>query len=115
MSTAPYLPGAGHIVWPEFDPALGPEQAGRRPALVISPALFAEQTDFAIVCPITSKVRPFPTSVVPPEGLSVSGEVLLNQLCSVDIMARPVRFSGVRLSAAEAAKVREKLDLILTL
>ena len=115
MSDAPYWPDAGEIIWTEFDPVLGCEQAGRRPALVVSPALFSEQTGLAIVCPITSRVRPFPTSVVLPEGLAVSGEVLVHQLRSIDIVARPVRFSGARLPAAEAAKVRERLDLLVTI
>ena len=115
MSAAPYWPDAGDIVWTDFNPTLGREQAGRRPALVVSPALFSEQTGFAIVCPITSRVRPFPTSVVLPDGLGVGGEVLVHQVRSIDIVARPVRFSGSKISAAEAAKVRERLDLIVTL
>ena len=115
MSGAPHWPDAGEIVWTEFDPALGREQTGRRPALVVSPALFAEQTGFAIVCPITSRVRPFPTSVVLPDGLAMSGEILLNQLRSIDILARPVRFSGVSVGPETAAAVRERLELIVTI
>ena len=53
----------------------GPGAGGRRPALVVSPAAFTENTGFAIVCPITSRVRPFPTSVVLPAGLPVAGEI----------------------------------------
>ncbi|MBI3275482.1 MAG: type II toxin-antitoxin system PemK/MazF family toxin, partial [Methylocystis sp.] len=69
MTVLEYLPDAGDLVWTEFDPSKGREQAGRRPALVVSPAVFTENTGFAIVCPITSRVRPFPTSVVLPPGL----------------------------------------------
>src|SRR5271166_5946625 len=72
----PYAPEAGDLVWTDFDPRLGREQSGRRPALVVSPADFCRVTEFAIVCPVTSRVRPFGTSVVLPSGLPVSGEIL---------------------------------------
>ena len=115
MSGGAYWPDAGEIVWTQFDPALGREQAGRRPALVVSPALFSEQTGLVIVGPITSRGRPFPTSVVLPGGRAVSGEILLNQLRSIDILARPVRFSGMRVGPETAAAVRERLELIVTI
>ena len=76
MTAPAYIPDAGDLIWTDFDPTLGREQAGRRPALVVSPAAFTENTGFAIVCPITSRVRPFPTSVVLPGGLPVAGEIL---------------------------------------
>jgi mRNA interferase MazF len=61
--TAPvYLPGTGDLIWTDFDPTKGREQAGKWPALVVSSATFTENTGLAIVCPITSRVRPFPTS-----------------------------------------------------
>src|SRR5690242_21087145 len=91
MRTAPYLPSAGDLIWTEFDPTRGREQAGRRPALVLSPAIFTANTGFAIVCPITSRVRPFPTSVILPPGLPVSGEILLSHVRSIDTLARPIR------------------------
>ena len=64
----PYEPEAGDLIWTDFDPRIGREQNGRHPALVISPADFWRGTDFAIVCPITSRVRPFDASVVLPAG-----------------------------------------------
>jgi len=82
------------LIWTDFDPATGLEQGGRRPALVVSDALFTAATGLAAVCPITSRVRPFPTSVVLPEGLAVSGAVLLSRIRSIDTLARPVRFAG---------------------
>ena len=67
MNEAEYWPDAGDLIWTDFDPTLGREQAGRRPALVVSPTAFALNTGFVLVCPITSRVRPFPTSVVLPD------------------------------------------------
>ena len=58
----PYAPEAGDLIWADFDPRVGREQSGRRPVLVVSPADFCRVTEFAIVCPITSRVRPFGTS-----------------------------------------------------
>ena len=78
-----YLPDVRDLVWTDFDPTLGREQAGRRPAVVLSPAQFFENTGFVIVCPITSPLRPFPTSVVLPPGLPISGEVLVANLRSL--------------------------------
>ena len=54
----------GDLIWTDFDPSRGRKQAGRRPALVVSAAGFSANTGFAVVCPITSRARPFPTSVV---------------------------------------------------
>src|SRR3954451_20005591 len=76
MTAPAYIPDAGDLIWTDFDPTRGREQAGRRPALVVSPAAFTENSGLAVVCPITSRVRPFPTSVVLPPGLPVAGEVL---------------------------------------
>lgn len=64
MTAPAYVPGTGDLIWTDFDPTKGREQAGRRPALVVSSAAFTENTGLAMVCPITARVRPFPTSVV---------------------------------------------------
>ncbi len=110
-----YAPDAGDLVWTDFDPAPGREQAGRRPALVVSPAAFTQNTGFAIVCPITSRVRPFPTSVVLPHGLPVSGEILLSHVRSIDMLARPVRPIGATVPASTAAEVRAKLATLIAI
>jgi mRNA interferase MazF len=94
MRAPAYVPGAGDLIWTDFDPTKGREQAGRRPALVVSPARFTENTGLAVVCPITSRVRPFPTSVVLPSGLPIAGEILTSHIRSIDTMARPVRYAG---------------------
>ena len=113
MSRAPYWPDAGDLVWTDFDPTLGREQAGRRPALVVSPAEFARNTGFVILCPITSKVRPFPTSVVLPDSSLIKGEILLSHVRSVDMRARTIRSAGHRISEPTAQAVREKLEALI--
>ena len=57
MVTASYIPDMGHIVWLEFSPQAGHEQAGHRPALVLSPGNYNEMTSLALFCPITSRVK----------------------------------------------------------
>src|SRR5438477_9505434 len=103
----PYAPAAGDLVWTDFDPRTRREQSGRRPALVVSPSEFCQATEFAIVCPITSRVRPFGTSVVLPSGLPVSGEILTIHVRSIDTLARPVTYAG-RVPAAILEDVRSK-------
>ena len=110
MTARRYVPNTGDLIWTDFDPSRGREQAGRRPALVVSPASFTDNTGLAVVCPITSKVRPFPTSVVLPEGLPIAGEVLVSHIRSIDAMARPIRYAGAAVPAAIAQEVRAKLD-----
>jgi len=105
---------AGDIVWTDFDPSLGRERAGRRPALVVSPQAFQAVSGLAFVCPITSKVRPFGTSVVLPAGLAVAGEVLTSHMRSVDTLARPIRVAG-RVPDSLLADVRAKLAALIGL
>jgi mRNA interferase MazF len=95
VTASTYLPDTGDLIWTDFDPTKGREQAGRRPALVVSPAAFTENTGLAIVCPITPRVRPFPTSVVLPSSLPIAGEILTSHLRSIDTQARPIRCAGV--------------------
>lgn len=114
MSMSTYVPDAGDLIWTDFDPTKGREQAGRRPALVVSSLAFTEHTGFAVVCPITSRVRPFPTSVVLPAGLPVGGEILVSHVRSIDTQVRPVRYAGAAISHATALLVRAKLNAVIT-
>jgi len=110
-----YVAGHGDLIWTDFDPTKGREQAGRRPALVVSSAAFTENTGLAIVCPITSRVRPFPTSVVLPPGLPIAGEILTSHIRSIDTMARPIRYAGVAVPPEVAQLVRAKLNTFITI
>ncbi|HEX4158661.1 MAG TPA: type II toxin-antitoxin system PemK/MazF family toxin [Rhizomicrobium sp.] len=110
-----YRPEAGDLVWTDFDPRVGREQSGRRPALIVSPLAFWQASGFAVVCPITSKIRPFGTSVVLPEGLPMTGEILTSHVRSIDTEARPLTFGGAAVSAAILADVRAKLAALIGL
>jgi|SRR5580692_8602561 mRNA interferase MazF len=115
MTLPGYVPDAGDLIWTDFDPTRGREQAGRRPALVVSPAAFTENTGLAVVCPITSRVRPFPTSVVLPAGLPVGGEILTSHIRSIDTQVRPVRYAGAVVGSDVAQLVRAKLNTFVTI
>ncbi len=107
-----YVPQAGDVVWTDFDPQTGREQGGRRPALVVSPRPFYEGTGFIIVCPLTSEVRPFGSSVVLPSDFAVRGEILTAQVRCLDALARPLRYSGATAPASVLSEVRGKLAFI---
>nr|WP_294516223.1 type II toxin-antitoxin system PemK/MazF family toxin [uncultured Rhodopila sp.] len=115
MTAKVWWPDAGDLIWTDFDPTRGREQAGKRPALVVSSRIFTANTGLAVVCPITSRVRPFPTSVVLPPGLPVAGEILTSHVRSIDVSARPIRYAGVAVAAALASEVRAKLAAFITI
>jgi mRNA interferase MazF len=87
-----YSPKRGDIVWLQFDPQAGHEQAGRRPALVISPESYNSMVGLALMCPITSKVKGYPFEVMLPDDLKVTGVVLADQIKSLDWRARQAIF-----------------------
>lgn len=78
-------------MWLEFTPQTGSEQAGRRPALVISPKAYNAQVGLALFCPVTSRVKGYPFEVVLPKGSGVIGVVLADQLKSLDWRARKAK------------------------
>ena len=88
----PYCPRRGDIVWLSFNPQADREQAGRRPALVLSPESYNRKVGLALFCPITTQVKGYPFEVAVPPGLEVSGAVLSDQLKSLDWKARDTRF-----------------------
>lgn len=87
-------PDRGDLVWLDFDPQAGSEQAGRRPALVLSPRIYHERTRLAVVCPITSRAKGFPFEVPLPAGLPIGGVVLADHVKSVDRTARRLERAG---------------------
>jgi mRNA interferase MazF len=107
-----YEPEAGDLIWLDFEPRIGLEQTGRRPAVVISPKPFWHATRFAIVCPITSRVRPFGTSVVLPPGLPVDGEILTSHVRSIDTLERPIASAGAPVPHHILAELRAKLAVL---
>ena len=85
-------PSQGDIVWLDFNPQVGREQANRRPALVLSPLEYNSQVRLALVCPITNRVKGYPFEVALPDGLVVSGVVLADQVKSFDWQLRNAQF-----------------------
>lgn len=79
-----YVPSRGDIVWLQFDPQAGSEQAGHRPALVISPRSYNAKVGLAVFCPLTTHVKGYPFEVVLPEGGKAQGAVLADQVKSLD-------------------------------
>ena len=90
----PYVPDRGDLVWLSFDPQAGREQAGRRPALVLSPAAYNGPARLALVCPITSRRKGYPFEVALPSGLPVAGVVLADHVKSVNWSARRADRAG---------------------
>lgn len=89
---APYVPDRGDVVWLYFDPQAGREQAGRRPAVVLSPRVYNAKAQLAVVCPITSRKKGYAFEVDIPAGLAVVGVVLADQVKSVDWQVRRASF-----------------------
>jgi mRNA interferase MazF len=86
--TGDYVPRRGDVVWLQFDPRAGHEQADRRPALVLSPESYNGRIGLALLCPITSQVKEYPFEVALPAGSTISGVVLSDQVKSLDWRAR---------------------------
>ena len=84
------LPDAGDIAWVNLDPTLGSEQAGRRPALILTARWYHEQSWRAVICPITSKDRVWPFNVALPQGLRTGGIVLVDQVRTIDRSRRMI-------------------------
>ncbi len=92
MTAAPYIPDRGDIVWVDFDPQAGHEQAGRRPALIVSPQSYNQKVGLMLLCPITTQRKGYPFEVPLPKGLKVAGVVLADQIKSMDWHARRAEF-----------------------
>ena len=108
-----YVPARGDVVWLSFTPQTGHEEAGRRPALVLSPASYNGRVGVAIFCPITTRVKGYPFEVRMPAGLEVSGVILSDQVKSLDWRAREARLI-CRLSPRGTAEVLDKLGTLLS-
>ena len=113
MVTPPvFVPRRGEVVWLTFTPHAGHEQAGRRPAVVLSPVAYNSKVGLALVCPITSHIKGYPFEVNLPDGLPVTGVVLADQLKSLDWRARNAEYVCT-LPAATVQDILEKLGVLL--
>src|SRR5262249_29507037 len=108
------LPEIGDVAWVEFDPALGTEQAGCRPALVLSDRAYHELSQREIVCPISTRARPWAFNVPLPTGMITTGLVMVDQIRTIDSTQR--MFKGIEHAPVEAiADVRGRLAALLRL
>ncbi len=108
---APYVPEAGDIVFLDFDPQRGREQAKRRPALVITEQFYNRASGLAVVCPLTSKRKLYPFALPTTLG-SVEGAILVDQIKSLDWSARHADFHST-IEPSLLAKVRAYLGVLL--
>lgn len=106
-----YVPDRGDLIWLRFTQQAGHEQAGRRPALVLSPRGYNAKAGLALVCPITSRVKGYPFEVPLPLGLAVEGVVLADQVRSLDWRAR----AAERIAKAPDEVVEETIGKLLAL
>jgi mRNA interferase MazF len=107
------VPQRGDVVWLSMNPQAGHEQAGRRPALVLSPGSYNAKVGLAILCPITSRVKGYPFEVPIPVGLPVEGAILSDQAKSLDWKARKAEFI-CRLPSQSTTEVLQKLGTLLS-
>jgi mRNA interferase MazF len=105
-----YVPDAGEIVWLNFTPHAGHEQAGRRPALVLSPAKYNGKTSLMICCPLTTQVKKYPFEVL--IGGAPPTAVLADQMKSLDWRSRNAKLKG-RVSPEHLAEVRAKIQALI--
>ncbi|HEY4640704.1 MAG TPA: endoribonuclease MazF [Thermoanaerobaculia bacterium] len=109
----PYIPERGDVVWLTFDPQAGHEQAGRRPAVVLSPSRYNDRSGLALIVPITTHVKGYPFEVALPAGLRLTGAVLADHLKSLDWHARKAEYLG-KLPEAILAEIIRRASLLLT-
>ena len=106
-----YVPGRGDIVWLNFSPQAGHEQAGRRPALVLSPRSYNDRTGLALLCPVTTSAKGYPFEVPLPDGGEISGVVLSDHIKSLDWRARRAGLAA----RASPRVVEQVLEMVGTL
>jgi mRNA interferase MazF len=107
-----YVPRRGDVVWIELNPQAGHEQAGRRPAVILSPESYNGRVGLALLCPITSLVKGYPFEVLLPSGMDVSGVVLSDQVKCLDWRSRRARFI-FRIPSDTADEILRKLGALL--
>ena len=113
VETKKYVPERGDIVWITLHPQAGHEQAGRRPALVLSPKIYNIKSRLAILCPITNQVKGYPFEVPVPDNLPVKGVILADQVKSLDWQIREATLI-CKLPEETVIYVLQKLETLLS-
>lgn len=107
-----YVPDRGDVVWLQSNPQAGHEQAGRRPAIILSPAAYNGRVGLALLCPITRQAKGYPFEVRLEGTEGVAGVVLADQIKSLDWRIRHAEFAG-RATASVTLEVLQKLGTLL--
>ena len=107
-----YIPDRGDVVWLSFDPHVGREQAGRRPAVVLSPQTYNGKVGLAICCPVTNQAKGYPFEVPIPAGEKVTGVILADQVRSLDWKGRQAEFV-TRLAVDQLNEVLDRIEAVL--
>ena len=105
-----FVPDAGDIVWLEFNPQTGREQAGHRPAVVLSPAAYNAKTSLMLCCPLTTRAKDYPFEVA--VGDEAGSVVLSDQVKSLDWRSRGAKRKG-RVSSEILDEVRAKVRVLI--
>ena len=108
-----YVPQRGDVVWITLNPQSGHEQAGRRPAVVLSRGIYNEKVELAILCPVTNQIKGYPFEVLMPDGFPVSGVILADQIKSVDWRVRDAEWICA-LPPRVVVEVMQKLGTLLS-
>jgi mRNA interferase MazF len=112
VNSQDYIPQCGDVVWITLNPQAGHEQAGRRPAVVISPQDYNSEVGLAIFCPITNQIKGYPFEVRIPNRLPIAGAILSDQVKSLDWRARNATLICV-LPTETISQVLQKLIMLL--
>jgi mRNA interferase MazF len=105
-----YVTDTGDVVWLSFDPQVGHEQAGHRPALVLSPAAYNEKASLMVCCPMTTQTKNYPFEVI--IAGTPRSALLADEVKSLDWQKRRAKRRGA-VSAAELADVRAKIRALI--
>jgi mRNA interferase MazF len=107
-----YVPERGDVLWLQFSPQAGHEQAGKRPAVCLSPRVYNEKTNLGLFCPVTSKQKGYPFEIPIPSDIPVKGVILSDQIKSLDWNIREASFIA-KLPENTLKEILEKIQLLL--
>ncbi len=113
MRRTVYTPERGDVVWITLNPQAGHEQAGRRPAVVLSPSAYNGKVGLALLCPVTNQIKGYPFEVLIPDGLAVTGAILGDQVRSLDWRGREAELA-CKLPAGTTQEVLQKAGVLLS-
>ncbi|WP_134705028.1 endoribonuclease MazF [Ammoniphilus sp. YIM 78166] len=108
-----YVPEQGYLIWLQFNPQSGHEQAGKKPALVLSPASYNGKVGLSLLCPVTSKIKGYPFEVIVPHDLPIEGAILSDQVKSLDWQSRKAIFI-CKVPAETLEEVISKISLLIS-